>query len=87
MIDLNSDRAERAAVAFNASGYDSGDTIPNLYDLVCDLLHYADHYGNPDDCIVAAGTETNGEYVARMGLWHYREEVKEEEEDRAASQA
>ena len=40
----NSDRSHKARVAFNASGYDDGDAMTNLYDLVCDLLHLADEY-------------------------------------------
>jgi hypothetical protein len=76
----NKERAERAKRAYIASEYDSGDVIVNLYDLVCDLLHFADSQpGDPAEHIVP-NTETNGEYVARMGLWHYREEVREEYE-------
>ena len=85
----NDDRAERARLAFEASRYDANDPITNLYDLICDLLHLADRIElDPEDWEPPVlGTETNGEFVARMSLWHYREEVKEEEEDRAASQA
>ena len=82
----NLERAEKARVAYDASSYSAEDTIPNLYDLICDLLHLADLYEDPQSAVVPH-TETNGEFVARMGLWHYREEVREEAEDMAASQS
>ncbi len=80
-MKTNLERAERARKAYDAMGLDPDDVVTNLYDLVCDLLHFADlHAGDPAQRITP-GTETNGEYVARMGLWHYREELAEEAED------
>lgn len=83
----NSDRSHKARVAFNASGYDDGDAMTNLYDLVCDLLHLADEYEADPRQGVAPDTETNGEFVGRMGLWHYREEVIEEALELGLSQS
>lgn len=74
----NLERAERARKAYEAMGLGDEDVIPNLYDLVCDLLHFADLHAGEQG--VTPNTETNGEYVARMGLWHYREEILEENE-------
>ena len=81
MSDLQDSHA-RAARALIASGYDSGDNLVDIYDLVCDLLHLADEYGPIEE---AAGyrrdegdTATWGEHAAQMGLRHYHTELAEE---------
>lgn len=83
----NTERAERARQAFDASPHarENNDETTNLYDLVCDLLHLADRVVITEtDHPGAAPADTNGEYVARMGLWHYREELAEEADDAEA---
>ena len=85
----NAERAERAGAAFLASDYadcngsDEIDRITDVYDFVCDLLHYADSLGDVDRFVPKEG-ETNGLYVSRMGRWHYEEELAEEQADAVA---
>jgi hypothetical protein len=79
----NQARAERAAKVLDAVGNTGNDVTTDIYDLICDLAHLADatlvfdgdHGGRLE------ADETNGEYVLRMGAWHYREELAEAEDD------
>jgi hypothetical protein len=67
----NADRASRGQEAYDAVTHDDNDTVTNIYDLVCDLLHFA-------DCVPADDlTGDCGEYVAEMALFHYRAEKDE----------
>lgn len=88
----NADRAEKAGEAFRstpyygANGGHPGDRLTDLYDFICDLLHYADHLGHYRAGIYKdEDSETPGRYVARMALWHYDEELDEERREAEAN--
>lgn len=78
----NADRAENARRAYEPTWYrkENNDEITNLYDFVCDLLHYADTI---DDDRREEHGETNGSFVAFMALEHYYAELQEEAEENA----
>lgn len=90
----NADRAERARVAFDVSPHarENNDSITNLYDFICDLGHLADVLATEDTELEhtfekVGGKwkgERPGDYVLRMGEWHYDEECYEEEAERGA---
>jgi hypothetical protein len=74
--DTNAARAAWAKMAFNAVEHDDNPQLVQMYDLICNLLHLAD---TMEDVEGQTGlVETNGQYVARMALWHYGEELVEE---------
>ena len=76
----NKDRAERGREAFLSVEHDDNDTLTNIYDLISDLLHFADAAPKPHGAgydFTDPTRESAGAYAARMALMHYEAEVNE----------
>ncbi len=84
--NTNADRARDAGFAFQTSEYSeqNNDPLTNIGDLICDLAHYADTLKDADGLEPEDG-DTNGLHVISRGEWHYREERREEEQERLES--
>lgn len=78
----NADRARRGRQAFNAMRHDDNDTITNVYDLICDIAHFADTIDGREYGFDVRGDDTAGHYVLSMAQMHYSAERKEEEDER-----
>ena len=77
----NTQRAARGSRAYESLAHDDNDTVTNVADLICDLLHFADATDDkpsgPGYDFADPTRESAGNYAARLALLHYEAERAE----------